>query len=192
MLASLLLLAAPETFAATGSSTGGGDASATVTMSFLLIDSLTLTITGDPLGNTTLATNDTVVDFGSVYYGAIGPLGNGMAYANVAEGKEYVIGRFNLAVSVTGLIGTADISAAQGAGATLSDVANITPVITNLNPVVAWAVNGTLGVNDLGASPALGTALNLIPSTFEAGFRIDQAAAAGNNTVPFVITASPN
>lgn len=188
-----LVLAAPTALAAQGSSTGGGDASTTVTMSFALIDSLTLTITGDATGNTTLAAAANTLDFGNVYYGALGPLGTaGMAYVNLVEGKEYVVGKFQLAVSVTGLIGTADISASQGAGAVTSDAANITPVITNLNSVVLWAANGTLGVNDLTSNPNLGLATNLLPSFFEAGWRIDQSAVSGANTTPFVITASPN
>ena len=44
---------------------------------------------------------------------------------------------------------------------------------------------------DLQSNPALGSALNLVPTGFEAGFRIAQAAQPGANSVPFVITATP-
>ncbi|MCB9688692.1 MAG: hypothetical protein H6738_21280 [Alphaproteobacteria bacterium] len=191
MLLTTLFLA-PSALAATGTSSTG-DASVTITMDFLLTDSITLDVTGDVTGNTTLGQTETALDFGTVYYGAVGPLGTaGMAYPNLVEGNQYVIGKFLLNVTVTGLLGGADITASEGVSALYSDPANITAVITNVGALPqVWAVDGTTNVHDLQSNPALGTALNLLPTGFEAGFRIAQAAQPGSNSVPFVITATP-
>src|SRR5688572_18030415 len=105
-----LLAPASTAFAATDTQSPG-PAAVTITMDMLLADSITLTVTGDVTGNTTLAAAGTNLNFGSVYYGATGLLGTaGIAYPNVVEENEYVIARLQVDVAVTGLLLTgADI-----------------------------------------------------------------------------------
>lgn len=191
-LAAAGLLCATSAHAAEDTQSGG-PASVTITMDMTMADSLTLTVTGDVTGNTTLAVADTALDFGTVFYGALGPLGTaGIGYQNLLESNQYIISRLTVDVQASGLLTGADVTASEGAGAVYADAVNTTAIVTPVGSIATpWAVDGTTGVLALNTSPALGTVLNLLPQSFEAGFRANVAAQSGVTSVPFVITATP-